>query len=74
MSNYIDAIEGKHTDGSEYGNDVKIEIIYDKEDIEEMLGRKLSDDYWESLADRVERKIDTWELVQEYVEIYDEEE
>ena len=53
-------------------SDVKIEIIYDKQDIEEMLGRKLSDDYWESLADRVERKIETWELVQDYVEIYDE--
>jgi len=53
-------------------SDVKIEIIYDKEDIEEMLGRKLSDDYWESLADTVERKIETWELVQDYVEVYDE--
>ena len=53
-------------------SDVKIEIIYDKQDIEEMLGRKLSDDYWESLADKVERKIETWELVQDYVEVYDE--
>ena len=53
-------------------SDVKIEIIYDKEDIEEMLGRKLSDDYWESLADRVERKIETGELVRDYVEVYDE--
>ena len=62
-------------------SDVKIEIIYDKEDVEEMLGIKLSDDYWESLADRVERKIETWELVQDYVrffalndKVYDEEE
>ena len=52
-------------------SNVKIEIIYSKEDIELMLDRKISDDYWESLADRVERKIDTWELVQDYVEVYD---
>ena len=52
-------------------SDVNIEIIYSKEDIELMLDREISDDYWESLADRVERKIDTWELVQDYVEIYD---
>ena len=51
---------------------VNIEIIYSKEDIELMLDRKISDDYWESLADRVERKIETWELVRDYVEVYDE--
>ena len=52
-------------------SDVKIEIIYSKDDVEEMLGRELSDDYWESLADRVERKIESWELVRDYVEVYD---
>ena len=51
-------------------SEVKISIEYCKEDVEEMLGVKLTDDDWETLADRVERKADTWEIIKYCAEAY----
>jgi len=50
--------------------EVKIIIEYCKEDVEEMLGVKLTADEWETLADRVERKADTWEIIKYCAEAY----
>ena len=53
-------------------NDSKMTIQYCKDDFEIMLGKKLSDDKYEEMREYIERKIDVWEIVQEYVRQYDE--